>query len=166
MSENNQTEEKLTLEQVVDKIKGLISRSALAKIEIGELLNEYTSEIEHGGKADFYKSIGMRPTTAQYYMKIASNSDVQKLKSEGKLDGLNMSEILRHIGARINVRGDNNENAPQQIQEYIAVGFGNFDISKRHTLKEYKVEYEDLSKKVSELEAKLAEYDGRASKTA
>ncbi len=164
MSENNQTEEKLTLEQVVDKIKGLISRSALAKIEIGELLNEYTSEIEHGGKEAFYKSIGMRPTTAQYYMKIASNSDVQKLKSEGKLDGLNMSEILRHIGARINVRGDNNENAPQAEQTYTPLGFGNFNFEKCRSTKEFKVEYEDLSKKVSELEAKIAEYQGKAAK--
>ena len=55
------TEERLNLDQLAGKIKNLISRSAMAKIEIGELLNEYTAEIEHGGKKNFYSDIDMSP---------------------------------------------------------------------------------------------------------
>ncbi len=157
MSENNQTEE-MTLEETTEaigKIKTLVKQTAEAKIEIGEILSECKRKIPHGGMESFYKSIKMSDRTAQYYMKIASNAEVQKLKTEGKLDGLNMQEILVQIGARVNVRGVNNDNAPQQVQEYVSVGFENFDISKRHTLREYKIEYEALSNKVSALEAEL-----------
>ena len=163
--EQPQEQPRLSLAEVGTQIKGLISRSALAKIEIGELLNEYTAEIIHGGKEQFYKSIDMSSRTAQYYMSIASNKEVQKLKSEDKLEGLNMQEILVLIGARVNVRGVNNDNAPQQTQDYVAKGFGNFDISKRHTLKEYKIEYVALSSKVLELEARLAEHEGKTAKS-
>ncbi len=59
-----ESKKKMTVDELADKIKELISNSALAKIEIGELLNEYTAEIEHGGKENFYKNIGMNPRTA------------------------------------------------------------------------------------------------------
>ncbi len=161
MSITKQPKERLTLEQVASRIKRLISRSALAKIEIGELLIKYISDIEHGGKANFYESIGMTERTAQHYMQIASNEKVQELKEKGELDGLNMSAILNLVGMCVKTRGVNNDNAPQQVQEYVSVGFENFDISKRHTLGEYKVEYVALSSKVLELEAKLAEHEGK-----
>ncbi len=157
MSENNQTEEKLTLEQVVDKIKGLISRSALAKLDIGLLLTEYKETIDHGDVTAFYENIGINKRTAQYYKKIASNETVQRLRSEGELDGLNMQEILVLIGARVNVRGVNNDNAPQAEQVYVAKGFGSFDSDRCRSTKIFNLEYKDLSNRVSELEKELAE---------
>ncbi len=146
---------KMTLEDLASKIKKLVSKSALANIEIGELLNEYTDEIEHGKKKEFYKSIGMPATTAQYYKRIAANEEVQKLKKEGKLDGLNMSHILELCDMRVNIRGTNNDNAPQKNQPYTALGYGKFDFTKSHTIKEFRAEYKELNDRVSELEAEL-----------
>ena len=159
--ETPETEEKLTLEQVATKIKGLISTSALAKIEIGELLNQYTAKIKHGDKVEFYKSIKMSTRTAQYYMKIASNEEIQKLKKEEKLDGLNMSEILKLVGMRVNVRGVNNEDAPES--EYTPKGYGSFEFNKCRSTRIFKIEYDVLTNKVSELQAEL---DRLKSKTA
>ncbi len=156
---DNETK-KLSLEELTTKIKGLISRSALAKIEIGELLNEHTSTIKHGGKKAFYKSIGMSDRTAQYYMKIASNKKIQELKNKGKIDGLNMSRILEIVDMRVKVRGTNNENAPQEQQAYKPVK--NFNSEKCRSTRIFKIEYKVLSDKVTELEAKLAEYDSIA----
>ena len=148
-----ETEKKLTLEEVVTKIKGLISKSALAKIEIGELLNKHTADIKHGGKEDFYKNIEMSERTAQHYMQIASNEVVQKLKAEDKLDGLNMSEILRLVGMRVNIRGVNNDDAPEE--EYKVLGLGKFNYNKCRSTKQFKAEYEVLKDRVAELEEKL-----------
>ena len=153
--ETPETEEQLTLEQVATKIKGLISTSALAKIEIGELLNQYTAKIKHGDKVEFYKSIKMSTRTAQYYMKIASNEEIQKLKKEEKLDGLNMSEILKLVGMRVNVRGVNNEDAPQAQAEYTPKGYGSFDFSKCRSTRIFREEYELLAFTVTELQAEL-----------
>ena len=150
---NGEKELTTELKEVASKIRGLISKSALAKIEIGELLNEHTKEIEHGGKKEFYTSIGMSDRTAQYYMKIASSQDVQELKKENKLDGLNMSEILALVGMRVNIRGANNDDAPRE--EYVPLGFGKFDSDRCRSTKQFKVEYKALADKVSELEDKL-----------
>jgi len=90
MNKGTNTAERLTLEELVTEIKGLIIRSALAKIKIGELLNEHTEYIPDAEKDAFYKNIAMSPRTAQYYMKIASNSLVQELERENKLERLNM----------------------------------------------------------------------------
>ena len=147
---STQAEDKLSLEEVAEKIKGLISRSALAKIEIGDLLNKYTAEIEHGGKEEFYKSISMSPRTAQHYMRIASNEEVQKLRAEDKLDGLNMSQILAMVGMRVNIRGVNNDITPA---EYKPVE--NFNYDKCRSTRIFKIEYEALTGKVTELEAEL-----------
>ncbi len=151
------TEEKLTTEEVVTKIKTLIGQSAKAKIEIGELLNKYTADIEHGGKDDFYKSIGMSPRTAQYYMRIASNEDVQKLKTEEKLNDLNMSKILELVGMRMKVRGVNNDDAPEK--EYKTLGLGKFNYNKCRSTKQFKAEYEVLVATVTKLEEKLKSLD-------
>ena len=159
MSENNQTEE-MTLEETTEaigKIKTLVKQTAEAKIEIGEILIECKRKIPHGGMDEFYKSIDIRDRTAQYYMRIASNKEVQKLKAEGKFEGLNMSKILNLAGMSINVRGVNNDNAPQAEQTYTPLGFGSFDFKKCRSTTIFKREYEDLSSKVSELEAELAE---------
>ena len=88
-------------------------------------------------------------------MKIAANEEVQRLKAENKLDGLNMSEILKLVGMRVNIRGDNNENAPRQPQEYIPKGYGHFEFEKCRSTKEFKAEYKILTAKVSDLEAAL-----------
>ncbi len=148
-----ETESKMSLNELTEKIKGLISSSALAKIEIGELLNKYTSAIEHGGKKEFYKSIGMSDRTAQYYMKIASNEQVQKRKKEGKLDGLNMSKILELVGMRVNVRGANNVDAPEK--EYKPLGLGNFKYDECRSTKQFKAEYKVVVDRVKELEAEV-----------
>jgi len=145
--------QKLSLEALKEKIKSLISISALSKIEIGELLIEYTQEIEHGGKKAFYKQIGMSPRTAQYYMKIASNPKIQKLKKEGKLDGLNMSRILELVGMRVNIRGINSEDAPKK--QYIPLGPGSFDYEKCRSTAIFKLEYKMLTEKLLELEETL-----------
>ena len=148
-----ETEKKLTLEEVVTKIKGLISKSALAKIEIGELLFKHTEAIKHGDKEAFYKNINMSDRTAQYYMNIASNKEVQKLKKEGKLDGLNMTQILKLVGMRVNIRGVNNDDAPEE--EYKVLGLGKFNYNKCRSTKQFKAEYEVLKDRVTELEEKL-----------
>ena len=150
MSENNQTEEKLTLEQVVDKIKGLISRSALAKLDIGLLLTEYKETIDHGDVTAFYEDIGINQRTAQYYKKIASNETVQRLRAEGQLDGLSMAKIIEKAEIRSN---------PKDIPEYVEVAIEKFEPSTCKKLKAFRVQYELLSNKVKELEAKLAEHE-------
>ena len=144
------------LEEIVSKIKDLVSRSALAKIEIGELLNKHKSLIKHGDTEAFYKSIGMSDRTAQYYMKIASNKKVQELKSKGELDGLNMSRILELVGMRVNIRGANNDNAPHK--EYKVLGFGRFDYAKCKSTSDFKKEYKSLVDKVTELEEELTAF--------
>ena len=151
MSENQTETPRLSLEQVVTQIKELISRSALAKIKIGELLNEYTAEIPHGEKEQFYKDIGMSPTTAQYYMKIASDPKVQKLKSEDKLEGLNMTTILELAGIRTQKR--------EKVDkvEYVPVSIESFDYRKCQSTVKLKVQYGLLSNRVAELEARLVE---------
>ena len=151
------------LQEVAIQIKGLISRSALAKIEIGELLIENKKLIQHGDTKAFYSSIGMSDRTAQHYMRIASNKEVQKLKSEGKLDGLNMSKILEMVGMRVNVRGTNNEDAPQEQQEYKPLGLGKLDFNKCRSTKKFKAEYEMLTGEVAELKKEL---DALKNKTA
>ena len=145
---------RLSLEEVADKIKRLVSRSALAKIEIGELLAEYTSEIEHGEKADFYKSIGMEDRTAQHYMKIARDPEVQKLKRENKLEGMNMTAILAKAGLRLTNR-NKDVKKPEPGRVSIEVFKGQFEKCK--STKVLKIQYALLSNKVSELEAELAE---------
>ncbi len=151
MSDETQPEERLNIEQLVAKIKGLFHQTALIKIEIGELLNEYTAEIDHGDKDQFYKDIGIKQRTAQHYKKIASNEEVQRLRTAGELDGLNMTDILILAG----MRGVNNDNAPEQ--EYEVKGYGVFEFNKRHKIKIFQAEYEKLNEKVSELEEEIAE---------
>ena len=141
------------LQEVAIQIKGLINRSALAKIEIGELLIENKKLIQHGDTKAFYDNIGMHERTAQRYMEIASNKDVQKLKKEGKLDGLNMSRILELIGCRVNVRGVNNDKAPDS--EYKPFGYGKFEYEKCRSTASFKIEYKILDKKVRELEFEI-----------
>ena len=145
----------MTLDKVAKKIRDLISKSAKAKIEIGKLLNAHTKDIEHGRKEEFYKSIGMSDRTAQYYMKIARKID--EMEAEGNkidLEGLNMSRILEMVGMRVNIRGANNENAPQQ-QEYTPKGYGSFNFNKCRSTRIFKAEYKALTDKVSELEEEL-----------
>ena len=150
----------LTLDEVADKIKSLISRSALAKIEIGELLNEHVKSIEHGEKENFYKSIGMSERTAQHYMKIASNEKIQDLKAKGELNGLNMSRILELVGMRVNVRGDNNKNAPEN--EYKPVSLDKFDWNKCKSTRVFKAQYSVAIEKINELGKELDRYKSKS----
>jgi hypothetical protein len=124
MNQKNQTKMRMNLEQLATEVKSLISRSSLDKIKIGELLLDYKKEIKYYGMKEFYKSIEMSNRTAQNYMKIAKNEEIQKLKDEGKLDGLNISKILELIGIRVDVEGAYNENAPQNQQVYTLLRFG------------------------------------------
>ncbi len=158
MSKNN----RLTLEQVANKIKGLVTTSALAKIEIGELLIEYKKDIEHGGLTPFYESIGMSERTGQYYMEIARHEEVQKRKKEGKLEGLNMQDLLVLIGARVNRRGDDGTSKDVKKVEYKRVPVDSFDYMKCKSTKVFKVQYELLSNKVSELETKLKDLQSKS----
>jgi hypothetical protein len=153
MSQINQMEEKLSLEQLASKIKSLINRSPLSMILIGELLIEYKGDIEYGGVKEFYRNIEMSDRTAQHYMQIASNKEIQKLKAEGKVEGLDMSAILEFIGMYVNVSDLNNDNTPQQ-QEYVPLG-SNFDFNTCRSTKIFKEEYKALATKVSDLEAEL-----------
>jgi len=146
----------MTLDKVAKKIRDLISKSAKAKIEIGKLLNTHTKDIEHGGKEEFYKSIGMSDRTAQYYMKIARKID--EMEAEGNkidLEGLNMSRILEMVGMRVNIRGVNNDDAPQKVQAYKALGYESFEFEKCRSTRIFKAEYKALTDKVSELEEEL-----------
>ncbi len=146
MSENNQTEEKLTLEQVVAEIKGLISQSALAKLDIGLLLTEHKEIIDHGDVTAFYEDIGINKRTAQYYKKIAGNKKVQELREEGELDGLSMAKIIEKAEITSNSR---------EIAEYEAVPIEKFEPSTCKKLKVFKAQYVLLEGKVSELETEL-----------
>ena len=151
---DNETK-KLSLEELTTKIKDLIRTSALAKIEIGELLNEHTSAIKRGGKEAFYKSIGMSDRTAQHYMKIASNEEVQKLKADEKLGGLNMTKVLELAGIRTQ------ERKKAEKVDYITVPVESFDYNSCKSTKILKTQYGLLSNKVTELEAKLAKYEAK-----
>ena len=149
------TAEEMTTEEVaqlVTDIKGLVSRSALAKIEIGILLNDHTAKIPHGGKDQFYKDIGISDRTAQHYMKIAGNKKVQELKITGKLEGLNMSEILKLAGVKREVG---------KKAELILVSIESFNPRKCDSRAVLKAQYEILSNKVGELQKELDEYKGK-----
>ena len=148
---------RILLEEVASKIKVLVSRSALAKIEIGELLIKHKKDIEHGNASYFYYDIGMKERTAQYYMQIAGNEEVQRLKSEGKLEGLNMSEILMLAGFKVNSIHKSNA-TPKPSLSYISED-GEFDYKNCKNTTIFKTQYKMLSDKVSELEAKLAKYE-------
>ncbi len=162
MSDENQIAERLTEEQAIARIKVLVKESALAKIEIGELLIKYIENVQHNDKKQWYKdNLDMSERTAQYYMQIARNEDVQRLKAEGKLDGLNMTEILRLVNKRVNTRGVNNANAPEQ--EYQALGYERFDPKKCQSTKKFRKEYKALKDEVTKLEAELAELRSKAS---
>ncbi len=141
------------LEALATEIKDLIAQSAEAKIRIGELLNENKKQIEHGGMLEFYKLIGMSPRTAQTYMKIANNDQVQEMKAEGKLEGLNMSRILEMIRYRVNTRGD----AKAKI-EHVLQNYEKFDYQKCKSTAVLKMQYEDLKNTVMKLKKELKDY--------
>jgi hypothetical protein len=104
----------------------------------------------------FYESIGIAPTTAQYYMKIARNETVQKMKKEGKLDGLTMAKILEVTG----IKKASNNNGDDEPGEYTPVSVEAFadQYMKEVSRKVLRAQYAVLSNKVSELEKELAEY--------
>ncbi len=147
--------------EVFSEIRGLINTSALAKIQIGELLIKHTEKLKKGYKIAYYAEVGLSSRTAQRYKDIASNPEVQKLKAENKLDGLNMSRILELIGCRINVRGINNDNAP--VKKYKPLGYGAFDYKKCRSTASFKIEYELLDERVHQLEAELDLLKSKAS---
>ena len=144
--ETNETENLLTLEQVVTEIKGLISQSALAKLDIGLLLIKHTEVIEHGNTEKFYEDIGIHKRVAQYYKSIAGNKEVQKLKAEGKLDGLSMTKIIEKAGIKATGR---------KTEEYTEVSVEEFMPDKCNRVKIFKVQYALLENKVAKLEAEL-----------
>ena len=149
---NETSTEAMTAEQVaqlVTNIKGLVSRSALAKIDIGILLNEHTSKIPHGEKEQFYKDIGISDRTAQHYMKIAGNKKVQELKAAGELEGLNMSEILKLAGVKREVG---------KKVELVLVSIENFNPKNCSSRAVLKAQYARLSSKVDQLQKELDEY--------
>lgn len=95
----------------------------------------------------------MPNTTAQYYRRIATKID--ELEAEGKevnLEELNMTEILKIINARVNVRGDNNENHTAKKEWKFD---DNFDFNKCRSTAQFKVQYEVLDNRVKELESEL-----------
>ena len=162
MSNQNQTVEKevpdnnLTFDEVVTKIKGLISKSALAKLDIGLLLMKHKEVIEqHGDTEKFYEDIGINKRTAQYYKSIAGNKNVQKLRAEDKLEGLSMAKIIEKAGITPKTR---------EIPEYEAVPVEEFKPEKCKTLRAFNAQYVLLENKVSELQKKLSEYKAEEAK--
>ncbi len=152
---------KMSLEELTEKIKGKLTVSAMATIEIGELLNEYKKDIEHGGMKEFYTSIGISPTTAQYYMKIARNPKVQKMKKAGKLDGMTMTKILEVTG----IKKKSSNNGDGEAGNYDPVSIEDFasQYMKETSRKILRAQYAVLSNRVEELEKEL---EGFRSKTA
>ncbi len=145
----NETENLLTLEQIVTEIKDLISKSALAKLDIGLLLIKHKEVIEHGDTEKFYEDIGINKRTAQYYKRIAGDEKVQELRAAGKLDGLSMAKIIEVAGITSKTR---------ETPEYKEVSVEDFKPEKCKTLKAFNVQYVLLERKVSELKKQLLEY--------
>ncbi len=152
-----ETEEPLTLEQVETEIKDLISKSALAKLDIGLLLIKHEDMIEHGDTEKFYEDIGINKRTAQYYKKIAGDEKVQELRAAGKLDGLSMAKIIEVAGITSKTR---------KITEYVAVPVEEFEADECKKVKIFKAQYKLLENKVSELEKQLSGYKTKETKIA
>ncbi len=88
----------LEVQKAINDIKLYVVKSAEHIIKIREILNSITGELKRGTKRKFYNAIGMSDRTAQRYMKIASNSKIQQMKKDGKLENLNLSKMLILIG--------------------------------------------------------------------
>jgi len=94
---NNFTKE---VQKAINDIKLYVTKSAEHIIKIGDVLNSITDKLKRGTKGKFYTAIGMTQRTAQRYKKIAANPEIQKLKNEGNLANLNLTQMLTIIGEK------------------------------------------------------------------
>ncbi len=149
-------EEGTPIHKLSVEIKGLLTTSAMAKIKIGELLNDHKEDLEHGETEAFYNSIGLNKRTCQTYMKYARNPKLQKMKKAGKLDGMTMEKIKEVTG--IKKAGSNNGDG--ESGEYTAISVEAFgDQYKKETSRKIlRAQYGVLSNRVAELEKELAGY--------
>ena len=145
------------LAKITEDIKTKITRTALDNIEIGELLIKAKKIVEHGSWEMYYKSIGIGKQTAERYMHIAKHPEIQKLKAEGKLDGLNMNAILEKVDYRI-ISRSTKENAKKQLENrlnYKPVGHDKFNYKACTKPAVFKKEYSTLLDEYHKLEQEL-----------
>ena len=153
--QNKLTQKELDyLEELRGKIRGFISTSALAKIELGELLIKNEKQIEYGGMVAFYRSVKINTRTAQHYKNIASNEGIQILKQQGKLDYLNMTEILELAGI------NTNKKKPVLKPKYILKSIDVFNPTKCHSRSELRSQYTALHDSYNKIQAELDELKG------